>query len=317
MRAGASEAAARAAANALIASDLQGVPSHGVSRVPLYCKHLRAGRINLDARPTIINERKAAVLIDAQQGLAYEACAMAIEQVIQRARKFGVAYTAVTNSHHYGMVSYHLEPVAAAGMVGLAFGNSPSAMPMPGGKRALFGTNPIGAAFPRKSAPPILIDLSLSEAARGKIMVAAQQGKPIPLGWALDKDGNPTTDANAGLEGMMLAMGGTKGAMLALTIELLTCALAGAAFGFETPSNFIETKEPSRIGQAFLAIDPTALAGHAVYFERVETLVNEMLQDEGVRLPGVRRHASRAALEQKGIVIPPDLLEQLTQLANA
>ena len=220
----------------------------------------------------------------------------------RRAYEFGVAFVAVTNSNHFGVAAYHLEAIAQAGLVGLAFGNSPAAMPAWGGKRALFGTNPVAAAFPRRGpAPPLMIDLSLSAVARGKIMVAARDGKPIPEGWALDKDGNPTTDARAALEGSMLPAGGVKGAMLALTVELLVCALSGAAYGFESDSFFVEEGRPTRIGQAFLAVNPGALAGNEVFLERVETLVAAMTEEPGVRLPGERRRANRERAAREGV----------------
>jgi (2R)-3-sulfolactate dehydrogenase (NADP+) len=160
------------------------------------------------------------------------------------------------------------------------------------------------------------IDLSLSEVARGKVMVAAKEGKPIPLGWALDSAGRPTTDAKAALEGSMLAMGGTKGAMLALVVELLVTALTGAALGFEASSFFVAEGNRPRIGQAFLVIDPAALAGHDVYLERVETLVAAMQQDDGVRLPGARRAALAAQAQAHGVDIPQALAEQLRALAQ-
>jgi len=221
----------------------------------------------------------------------------------------------VCNSHHFGSAAYHLGPVAAAGMVGFAFGNSPAAMPAWGGKRALFGTNPIAAVFPRRAGAPVTIDLSLSEAARGKIMVAAQQGKEIPLGWALDAQGAPTTDAKAALAGMMLPAGGVKGAMLAMMVELMVCALTGAHFGFEADSFFVAEGNRPRIGQAFMAIDPGALAGNEVYFERVETLLAAMLEDEGVRVPGVRRDDLAARARLAGVEIPDALAAQLRELA--
>jgi len=201
-------------------------------------------------------------------------------------------------------------------MVGLAFGNSPSAMPAAGGRTPLFGTNPIAAVFPRRAAPPLSIDLSLSEAARGKVMVAAKEGRPIPLGWALDRDGQPTTDAKAALAGSMLAMGGTKGAMLALVVELLVTALTGAALGFEASSFFVDEGNRPRIGQAFLVIDPDALAGRDVFDERIETLIAAMQQDDGVRLPGARRAARAAKAQVQGVEIPQALAEQLRALAQ-
>ena len=294
---------AQSTARALVAAEAQGIVSHGLSRVPQYLTHLRNGRVNGGAVPRIAAERGGACLIDAAEGLAFPACDLAVAEAIRRAREFGVAFAGVTRSHHFGVAAWHLDAVAAAGMVGLAFGNSPAAMPAWGGKRALFGTNPVAAIFPRRNAGPIVVDLSLSEVARGKLMVAARAGKAIPLGWALDKEGQPTADPKAGLEGTMCPAGGVKGAMLAMVVELLCCSLTGAAFGFEADSFFNAEGNRPRIGQAFLVIDPAALAGTDSYLERVETLVAMMLEDDGVRIPGDRRRALAALAEKEGIEV--------------
>lgn len=315
-RAGASEPMARETADALADAEAQGLSSHGLARVAQYATHLRNGRADGHAVAAITRERGGAVLVDARCGLAFPACALAVGEAIRRAREFGVSFAGVTNSHHFGVAARHLAPVAEAGMVGLAFGNSPAAMPAAGGRRALFGTNPIAAVFPRRAGLPLTIDLSLSEVARGKVMVAAKEGRPIPLGWALDREGRPTTDAKAALEGSMLAMGGTKGAMLALVVELLVTALTGAALGFEADSFFVDEGNRPRIGQAFLVVDPDALAGRDVYLERVETLVAAMREDAGVRLPGERRAALAARAHAQGIEISQALLDQLHALAQ-
>jgi len=313
---GATPAMAAATARALTAAELEGLSSHGASRIPQYCGHLRNGRANGKAVPVVSRDSKAACVVDAKQGLAFEACALAAAEAARRAREFGVAFVSVANSNHFGVAAFHLEPLVAAGLVGVAMGNSPAAMPAWGGKRALFGTNPIAAGFPRRSAPPLMIDLSLSAVARGKIMLAARDGKPIPEGWAIDKDGRPTTDAKAALEGSMLPAGGVKGAMLALTVELLVCALSGSAYGFESDSFFVEEGRPTRIGQAILAVDPGALAGKGVYEERIETLVEAMLADDEVRLPGERRRVNRERAEREGIAIPADLMARIRALAG-
>ncbi|MGN6702316.1 MAG: Ldh family oxidoreductase [Burkholderiaceae bacterium] len=314
--AGATPDAARAASRALVAADAQGLASHGVSRVPQYATFLRNGRTDPAAAPRIAREKGATCLIDAQSGMAYEACALAVSEAIARAREYGVACAGVTNSNHFGAAAVHLDAICKAGLVGMAFSNSPSAMPAWGGKRPIFGTNPIAAIFPRRDADPLLIDLALSEVARGKIMVAAKEGKPIPEGWAVDKDGKPTTDAKAALEGGMLPAGGVKGAMLALMVELLACALTGAAFGYEADSFFVDAGNQPRLGQLFLAIDPGALAGSDVYFSRVAALVETMLQDEAVRLPGDRRRAKADTARSAGISIPEPLYQQIEKLAG-
>ena len=315
-QAGASQPMAEATARALLYADARGLPSHGLSRVLQYTTHLRNGRANGAAVAKVVGGKAAACLIDAGEGLAFPACELAISEAISRAKAAGACFVGVTNSHHFGAAAYHVEAVAAAGMVGLGFGNSPSAMPAWGGKRGIFGTNPIAAAFPRKREAPLIIDLSLSEVARGKLMVAAKKGEAIPLGWALDKDGVPTTDPKAGLEGTMMPAGGVKGAMLALIVELLCCALTGAAFGFEADSFFVDEGNRPRIGQAFLVIDPGALAGQEVFFERVETLIAAMLAEQGVRLPGSRRTAIAGDALREGIDIPAALLADLERLAG-
>ena len=313
--AGASPAMAASTARALVGAEAQGLASHGLSRVPQYAAHLRNGRANGAAVPAIARERGGAVLVDAHEGLAFPACALAVDEAIRRVREHGVAFAAVTNSHHFGVAADHLRPVGTAGLVGLALGNSPAAMPVAGGTRAVLGTNPIAAIFPRRDHAPLIVDLSLSEVARGKVMVAARDGKPIPLGWALDVDGQPTTDAKAALNGSMLAMGGTKGATLALVVELLVTALTGAALAFEASSFFVEEGNRPRLGQAFLVIDPDALAGRATYLDRVETLVDAMLATPTVRLPGQRRDALAAKAAAEGIEVPDALHAQLTALA--
>jgi (2R)-3-sulfolactate dehydrogenase (NADP+) len=315
-RAGASSSMATTTAAALVAADARGLHSHGVSRVPQYAAHLRNGRADGNAVARIVAQRPSAALVDAANGLAFPACALAVSTAIMLARASGAAFVGVTNSHHFGAAALHLEDVANAGCVGLAFSNSPAAMPAAGGRTPVFGTNPIAAAFPRRDARPLIIDLSLSEVARGKVMIAAKEGRPIPLGWALDRDGQPTTDAAAGLEGSMLPAGGAKGAMLALVVELLVTALTGAALGFEASSFFVDEGNRPRLGQAFIAIDTRSLAGRDVYDERLERLVEAMLTDEGVRLPGSRRDALAAKAAEEGVELSPALEKQLAALAG-
>ena len=313
--AGASELQAKSTARALVAAQAQGLASHGLSRVPMYAGHIAADRVNGQAVPRVLNEKPAAVLIDACDGFAFPACELAIAQLKQRAAQCGIAIAAVTNSHHFGAAAYHLAPLAEAGLVGLAFGNSPAAMPAAGGKRALFGTNPIAAVFPRPGQLPVTVDLSLSEVARGKLMVAAGKGEAIPLGWALDADGQPTTDPAKGLQGSMLAFGGTKGAMLALVVELLVTSITGAQFGAEADSFFEAKGNKPKLGQVFLAIDPAALGGSATYQSRVESLIQAMLEDEGVRIPGYRRFDLEKQAQLQGVEVDDALWATLQKFA--
>lgn len=315
-RAGAYPEMAQAAARHLVRAEAQGLATHGMSRVPFYCAMLRNGRADGNARPAMAVERQGVCLIDNRDALPYLATEWAISQAIERARANGIAFAGIRNSGHAGVMGLHLLPVSQAGMVGLAFTNSPAAIPAWGGSKPLFGTNPVAAVFPRREGDPLVIDLALTTVVRGRIMMAMRKGDRIPEGWALDRHGKPTTDPKEAIEhGSLFPMGGAKGAMLALTFELLCAALTGAAIGPEVDSFFAEQGNKPRIGQAFIVIDPSALAGTEKFLERVESVVAAMQSDPEVRLPGARRFAAeRKAAE--AIEVPDDLLAQIEALCT-
>ena len=315
-RAGANHRMAEATARHLVRAEMQGLPTHGLSRVPFYCGMLRRGRADGAAEPVMVAERAGACLIDNRDALPYVSAQWAVEEVIQRARRNGIAFAGIRNSGHVGVLGIHVEQIAHAGMVGFGFTNSPAAIPPWGGKKPLFGTNPVAAAFPRAGKAPIIVDLALTTVVRGRIMMAMKRGERIPEGWALDRNGKPTTDPKEAVEhGSLFPIGGAKGAMLALAFELICAALTGAAIGPEADSFFSEEGNRPRIGQAFMAIDPGALAGMNTYWERTEAVVGAMLSDPEVRLPGARRFASEEAAK-KGIEVPDDLLAQIEKLCS-
>jgi (2R)-3-sulfolactate dehydrogenase (NADP+) len=317
-KAGANEEMARAAARHLVQAEAQGLASHGMSRVPFYCAMLRNGRADGAAQPALAAERGGACLIDNRDGLPYVSCEWAVGEVIQRARRNGIGFAGIRASAHVGVLGIHLLPVAQAGMVGLGWTNSPAAIPPWGGRKALFGTNPMAAVFPRRGADPIVIDLALTTVVRGRIMLAMRRGERIPEGWALDRAGRPTTDPKEAIEhGSLFAIGGAKGAMLAAAFELLCASLTGAAIGPEVDSFFTEEGNRPRIGQAFIAVDPSALAGTEKFAERVEAVVAAMLADPQVRLPGARRFACEGAARAQGLEVADELLAQIEQLARA
>lgn len=313
---GASETQARAAARYLVGADAQGLATHGVARVPTYSAHLKSGRVRGDAVPRMLRQSAAACLIDAGTGLGFEPCELAIEHAVDRAGAAGIGFAGVTNSHHCGALGVLIEPVAGQGMVAMAFSTAPAAIAPWGGKRPIFGTNPVAAVFPRRTGAPLVIDLSLTQVTRGQILLLQKEGKPIPEGWGMDAKGNPTTDADKILLGGSLhAVGGLKGTMLALAVELICCALTGATLSHQLESLHLASGEPLRLGQAFIVIDPRALAGTEIYGDRVEALVAAMLDEEGVRLPGERRHRLAAEAAADGIEIGDALLAELEALA--
>jgi (2R)-3-sulfolactate dehydrogenase (NADP+) len=315
---GANERMAATAAKYLVAADQQGLETHGVARVPTYCGHLRTGRARGDAVPRVVRHNVAACLVDGGNGLGFGPCELAVAEAMRRAPKYGIALAGVTNSHHCGALAPLLAPAAEKGLVALAFSNAAAAIAPAGGKRALFGTNPVAAVFPRAGKTPIVIDLSLTQVTRGQIMLLEREGKPIPEGWGMDKNGEPTTDAREILLGGSLhAIGGIKGTMLALTVELMCCALTGASLSHEVQSMHTEDGPPLRLGQTFIAIDPAALATREVYEAQVETLVSAMLEEQGVRLPGERRRSRADEAERNGIALSEDLYAELSRLATA
>ena len=315
-RAGANSKMADAAARHLVRAEAQGLPTHGMSRVPFYCGMLRKGRADGAAQPAMVADRAGVCLIDNRDGLPYVSAQWAVREAIERARRNGIAFAGIRNSAHVGVLGIHVEEIAAAGLVGFAFTNSPAAIPPWGGKKALFGTNPVAAAFPRKDAQPLVIDLAMTTVVRGRIMMAMKRGERIPEGWALDRHGKPTTDPKEAIEhGSLFPIGGAKGAMLALMFELICAALTGAAIGPEADSFFSEEGNRPRIGQAFMAIDPGGLAGMNKYWERTETIVSAMLADPEVRLPGARRFSAEASAA-KGIEVPDELLAQIEKLCS-
>ena len=298
-------------ATALVAADRDGLASHGLARLPYYLAQIRSGKVVADATPSVVRDG-AVVRVDAGHGLSFPAVAEGCAMGAEVARAQGVAVVSVTRSHHFGVAGQPVERLARDGLIAMALSNSPAAMAPWGGAVPLYGTNPIAFAAPRAGADPLLIDLSLSHVARGKVMIAQKKGEPIPEGWALDAAGAPTTDPDAAMAGTMVPAGEAKGAALALMVELLTAGLAGANYAFEASSMFDDKGPPPALAHFLLVLDPARFAGD--FAARAETMFAAMAAQEGVRLPGARRFEARAAAET--ITIPEALAEDLETLAR-
>jgi (2R)-3-sulfolactate dehydrogenase (NADP+) len=293
---------------ALVAAECDGLSSHGLARLPFYLDQILSGKVVGGAVPEV-RVSGSVVHVDAAHGLAFPAIAAGVDRVVPVAKELGVAAIAIRRSHHFGVAGHPVESLARSGLLAMAFSNAPSAMAPWGGKVPLFGTNPIAFASPRASAEPLVIDLSLSKVARGKVMLAKKAGDTIPAGWAIDSEGRDTTDPDAALAGSMVPMGDAKGASLALMIELLTAGLTGGHFGFEATSFFDAEGEPPNVAHLLLAFDPDRFG--AGYLPRAERLFSAMLSQEGVRLPGQRRHDLRRQHEIDGMLIPVSLIKSL------
>lgn len=308
-----SEANALPVASALVAAEIDGQAGHGLSRVSSYCGQAKSGKVNGYANPTASRKAPGFVAVDADGGFAYRAMEMAIDKVAEAAAECGIAAAAIANSHHCGQAGLHVEALAQRGCVALLFANTPHAMAPWGGDTPLFGTNPIAFAAPRGDALPLVIDLSLSKVARGKIMAAGKRGEAIPEGWALDADGQPTTDPKAALAGSMIPMGDAKGAALAMMVEILAVAVTGANFSFEATSFFDAEGARPGVGQLLIAIDTSRTSGFA---NRMGVLTDAIEAQSGARLPGTKRLGNRANAEAEGIAVSDAMIAEIRKLAG-
>ncbi|MEX0384247.1 Ldh family oxidoreductase [Spiribacter pallidus] len=311
---GVSPANAKAVTNALIAAEIDGIPSHGLSRVAYYAAQAASGKVDGQAVASLTS-KGSVINVDAGTGFAFAAIQKGLGPLVEQARASGLAALSVGNSHHFGVAGHHVEAIADHGLVGLGFGNSPAAIAPWGGNRPLFGTDPIAFASPRANGPSLVVDLSVSKIARGKIMMAHNRGEAIPDDWALDAEGQPTRDAGEAMKGSLRPIGDAKGSSLALMVELLTAGLSHSAFGYEASSLFSPEGDPPRLGQLFLAIDPAFFGAGSAFVERAEALIGKMGEQQGVRLPGQRRHLCRQRY-RGNVELDESVYESLTRLAS-
>lgn len=300
-------------AAALVAAEAEGQGGHGFSRVADYVAQAKSGKINRDAKVTTTVRGPASIFVDADQGFAFPALETALDLGLPIAQTQGIAIMAVGNSHHCGTLSVQVDKIASAGMIGLMVANAPKAIAPWGAKDPVFGTNPIAFATPQASGDPLVIDMSLSRVARGKVMNAHKTNQPIPLGWALDANGAPTTDASAALEGTMIPIGEAKGTALALMVEILTTAFTGSAFSYEAGSFFSADGPAPRVGQTLIAIRPDA---NSDFLARVSILLSTIQAMEGARLPGTRRREAIRSAETEGLLVPTHYLTAARRLCD-
>lgn len=302
-------------ARSVRASEADGIHSHGLARLPTYCEHARVGKIDGHARATAEQVGPGAIRVDAADGFAHPAIDLGLERLVPLAREQGVAALAITRSYNCGVCGYHVERIAAAGLVALGYVNAPKSIAPWGGSEPVFGTNPVSFAAPRREAPPLVLDQSSSVIAKSEIVVHKHNGEPIPEGWALDAEGNPTTDPAAALAGSMVPMGGYKGAGIALMVEILAAAVTGSSLALDA-SSFADNEGGSpRTGQLFLALDPEVLSGGA-FGERLERLLAAIESQQGARLPGRGREAARARTGRDGIEIGDALHDRIRAYAG-
>ncbi|WP_027258060.1 Ldh family oxidoreductase [Leisingera aquimarina] len=312
--AGTSEANARPLAVATAATEADGVASHGLAYIPIYAEHVQCGKVDGQAVPALARPRPGVVAVDAATGFAHSAIDMGFEALIPAAREQGVAVLAIRNSYNCGVLGYHTARLARAGLVGLGFTNAPASIAPSGGAKPVVGTNPFSVAVPGEDGEPeLLIDQSASTIAKSEVMKHAREGKEIPLGWALDADGNPTTDPDAGLKGSMAPSGGYKGVGVALLTEIMAAALTGATLGINASPFSGTAGGPPKTGQMFIAIDPVATSNDA-FGAGMAGIVEAVRGQAGAHLPGDGRRTKRIKARTDGVAVSVATLNRIKAL---
>ncbi|RFB79600.1 Ldh family oxidoreductase [Methylovirgula sp. 4M-Z18] len=309
VKSGASTAIAASVARSIRAAEADGFSGIGLGFLPVFLSHLKSGRVNGTAVPQLERRAAAIVHVDAAQGFAQPAMDVGFPALIEAAKACGTASLTITRSYSAGVLGHAVEELATHGLVALAFTNGPPNIAPWGGRVPLFGTNPMAFAVPRSEALPLVIDQSASVVTKVALLQKARANEPLPPGWALDADGAETQDPQAALQGSMAPFGGAKGAAIALMGEIFAAVLTGAQFSFDAKPYGVTDAPPLDIGQFFVVLDPAA---HAPDFAvRLEKLLQAMLAQDGVRLPGDRRYRLRRQAEEKGVEVDAALIETL------
>ena len=314
LAAGASPEQAGPLAAAIMGAEADGIASHGLAYLPTYCEHLRCGKVDGKAVPVVTKPKPALVVVDAKSGFAHPAIDAGFKVLIPLARELGLAGMAVRNSYNCGVLGYHTERMAGAGLLGLGFTNAPASIAPFGGRKAVIGTNPFAIAAPDgKGGAAISIDQSASVIAKSEVMRRKRAGTSIPEGWAFGPEGEPTTDPEVALKGTMAPSGGYKGFGAGLMVELLAAAASGAMLAMDASPFSGPMGGPPRTGQFFIAIDiATSSAGE--FGQRLERLVEAIAAQPGAHVPGGKRKAARDRATF-GIGVSADLVTQIQALA--
>ena len=304
-------------------ADMQGSDGHGVIRLPQYARRIRAGGINVRPIIKVVQERAGMALLDGDNGMGHLVMQRAAEMAIEKARQCGIAWVGSQFSNHAGPASLYARMPMAQDMIGLYFavGNA-NHLPPWGGLDMLLSTNPIAVAVPAGQEPPVVLDMATTVAAYGKVKAKAQRGEQMPVGWMIDRLGQPLTDPKRAEEGFLMPIGGYKGYGLSLIVGLLAGTLNGAAMGSQVIDFNHDDTSVTNTGQAIVAIDLSAFGEVAAFKARVDQLVRELRNSE--RMPGVERiwlpgeqsHERREENAREGIALPEALLAQLDKVAQ-
>lgn len=309
-------------ANALVDSNLYGIDSHGVMRVPIYIKRCMNGAININPNFQFQNANKTVEILDADNAHGILAGKKAMLRAIDLAKENGIGLVGVKRSNHYGACSIYTRLATDADMIGISATNVKPLMIASGAEIPVVGNNPFSIAIPTYNNFPFVLDMALSVVARGKISLAAEKGTTIPLEWATNKHGRPTDNAQEALAGYIQAMGGYKGIAIAYAIDMLCGVLTGAGFSYGVKSMYEEEIEPSRTGHIMLAINLGILANKKMIKKRIneyhKILINTPMWDKNQRVcfPGEIEQDIYTKRLAEGIVLPESIYNELLSLGK-
>ena len=311
---GFSAAQAQAIAETVTVAERDGCLSHGLFRIPFYVAALKNPHADALIEPTLRVTESSVVHVDAHGGFCPLALKLGEPALLEKTRRHGIAALAIHDTYNIAALWPEVERLAEAGLVVFAFTAANAFVAPAGGTKPIYGTNPMAFGFPRQDGPPLVFDQASSASARGEIQLHLREGKALPKGWAIDKDGKPTTDPAAALEGAQLPFGGHKGASLALMVELLAGALIGDLFSLESSASDSHGVGAPLGGELILAIDPAHCNRSGDHLSRAEFLFSEILNQPGTRLPSQRRHIARQRHQKEGVMVSGKMLAELQAL---
>lgn len=300
--------------DAILDTELSGLEGHGFYWLQYYCEHVQSGKVDGRATPKVTRQSPVAFRVDARGGFAHPAIEKGFAKLVPAALRYGIAGMGVHNSYNAATLGYHTGFLARKGLLALGFTNSTPAIAPFGGRKAVIGTNPISFAVPAASGKiAFLIDQSASAVTWTAVKLAADEGRSIPLGWALDADGKPTTDPTRGLAGSMAPAGGYKGFGIGLIGEVMCAALAGGLRGPEMGSFMANDGKPIGCGQFFVALDPKAFSDG--FSRQIAALMHSITEQRGARLPNAQRAANQKRLSKQGLSLDRALYDRLKSFA--
>jgi L-2-hydroxycarboxylate dehydrogenase (NAD+) len=314
---------AQTLADLMVEADLRGSDTHGVIRLPLYVRRIRAGGVNPKPDIHIVSDRPAAALIDGDNGMGHLVMRRAAELAIEKAKATGIGWVGARMSNHAGPAALYVTMPLKHDMIGLYFAvGSSNHLPPWGGSESLLGTNPMAVAVPTLDEPPIVLDMSPTVAAYGKVRLKAQRGEQMPVGWMIDRDGKPLTDPKRADEGHLLPIGDYQGSGLSLIIGLLAGALNRAAIGRDVVDFVKEAGKPTNTGQAIAALSIEAFMPLAEFKRGVDRLIRDIRDSprlpgvERIWLPGEQSHTKLLDRRAHGVPVPKALRESLDNVAR-